>query len=221
MTASEVPATQQENQPDFERGNFPGVSWCLSHRQFDWQSIVKGYTHQSKANRRTGHQVWSARRGQERGLCGHREPPQLHLLLLLWKAKIEASLPNSTGTGTTHKCQPEGEVQAQQMRVFLIPQSWGCARFQRVVIGCSCPQPRRQREDWQLRLDSQGRVCLSLVPYCPLMVCMSGAACLPACVPLCVCVCCFCNLRIFPRILKYQTFQLHSERTAKSTIPGI
>lgn len=39
------------------------------------------------------------------------------------KPKSKASLPNSTGSGTSHKCQPEAEVQAQQMRVFLIPQS--------------------------------------------------------------------------------------------------
>lgn len=47
---------------------------------------------------RTGYQMWSVHGGQKRGLCGHWEPPQLHLPFLLWQAQIESQFAKTAYT---------------------------------------------------------------------------------------------------------------------------
>lgn len=119
----------------------------------------------ARTHKHTGYQVWSVRGGQKRGLCGHWEPPQLHLPLLLEEAclpKQHMHLSHVSNTGGVARSTDAGF--SGSLRVEAAP------AFSALSSAAAAHSPggrgKAGSEGWTAREDSS----LSLAPYCPLMV---------------------------------------------------
>ena len=94
----------------FSSENFP-EHLCLSVTQADREidSHASSYTNRHRERQElacsTRHPLWPAHSSQERGPCGHWEPLQLPLPLLLWEAKTESQFVQQHRHLTQPNCQ--------------------------------------------------------------------------------------------------------------------
>ena len=125
----------------FSSENFP-EHLCLSVTQADREidSHASSYTNRHRERQElacsTRHPLWPAHSSQERGPCGHWEPLQLPLPLLLWEAKTESQFVQQH----RHLTQPN----CQLIKAAHCPTDRGFPYFMRGAC-CSCCARSQQR----------------------------------------------------------------------------
>lgn len=121
---------------------FPSIFVSLSPRQRGRLTVMRVVTQTGTHRERqelacsTRHPLWPAYSGQERGPCGHWEPLQLPLPLLLWEAKTESQFAQQH----RHLTQPN----CQFIKAAHCPTDRGFPCFTRGAC-CSCRARSQQR----------------------------------------------------------------------------